>query len=167
MLRFFFKKRMIRRQRKRLMLQYLKYKFLVNLYPNNPILHYNCNFFITLPKRQHHFVFFDLKKKKEFGFSCGSFLIKMGRKTKSFKRNHKNIMSINLHFKKLYGAFLKYIYLFLINNFNYRQYLFFKKFLTMLLPSVYYFVHRQSYIPKFLNKRRIKRRVLRKLNRNS
>jgi len=154
---------MNRKQRRVLYNNYLDLRFRFNNSSRNLTDFFNCTFILSLPKRQQHFNFYDLKLEKKFGFSCGLFLLRMGRKLKSFKRNHKNIMSINLHFKKIYSSFFKYIYFFLINNFNYRQYAFFKKFMYMLSPSVYYFLHRQSYMPKFLNKRRIKRRVLRKL----
>lgn len=163
MFRFFFKKRCIKRQRKKLYSIYKYYRFIQNNSYKNQIYYYNITFFLTLPKRQQHFNFYDIKLNKYFNFSCGTFLSKMGRKAKFFKRNHKNIMSLTLHMKKLYGFYFRYIYMFVINNFNYRQYLFFKKFLEMLNPSIYYFLHRQSYMPKFLKNRRIKRRVLRQL----
>ena len=76
--------------------------------------------------------------------------------------NKINIYTLIIYF--IYSEFyFKYIYMFVINNFNYRQYLFFKMFLEMLNPHVYYFLHRQSFMPRFLNKRRVKRRVLRQL----
>jgi hypothetical protein len=163
MFRFFFKKRCIKRQRKKLYFTYKYYRFVQSNSCKNSVNFYNINFFLTLPKRQQHFNFYDLKLNKHFNFSCGTFLVKMGRKSKFFKRSYKNIMSLTLHMKKLYGYYFKYIYMFVINNFNYRQYLFFKKFLEMLNPHIYYFLHRQSFMPRFLNKRRIKRRVLRQL----
>lgn len=143
---------------------YLNINNAVALHLLNKKILYNSNIYLNLPKRQQFFNFFNIKTNKFFGFSAGVFLIKMGRNQKFFKRNNKNIMSITLQLKKEYLYYFKKIYLFFIRNFNYRQYCLFKKILNLISPSIYYFIHYKSFMPKFLNKKRIKRRVLKKLN---
>lgn len=124
---------------------------------------YTSNFFLTLPKRQQFFTIFNLTTLRQLNISAGRFLASFGRKAKFFKRNPKNITSIVLQLKKTYIHILKYIYFFYIKNYTKRQFLFFQKFLSLLQPTVEYFIHRQSFIPRFLPKKRIKRRVLRLL----
>ncbi len=127
--------------------------------------YYNSTVFFTLPKRQQFFTFFNLKTNKQLGFSTGVFLAKMGRKQKFFKRNPKNIMTLTLQLKKDYSFFFKKIYIYFIRNFNYRQYCLYKKIMDLITPKVFYFMHHQSFMPKFLKKKRIKRRVLKNLQR--
>ena len=95
--------------------------------------------------------------------SAGVFFTRMGRLQKFFKRNPKNIMTLTLQLKKDYIYYFRKIYLFFIKNFNYRQYCLYQKIMELVNPSIYYFVHHQSFMPKFLKKKRIKRRVLKTL----
>lgn len=164
MVRLFLKYRTLRRTKNKIMKLY--HKLLIHKVAPYLALekHYKSNFYLTLPKRQQNFVFYDISLKKFFSFTSGVYLTKMGRHMKSFKRNYKNMLVLILQLKKEYGYLLKYIYLFYIKNFNYRQYTFFKKLLNLVNPTIHYLVHKQSFMPKFLNKRRIKRRILHKLN---
>ena len=72
-------------------------------------------------------------------------------------------VSWNTFLKKDYIYYFRKIYLFFIKNFNYRQYCLYQKIMELVNPSIYYFVHHQSFMPKFLKKKRIKRRVLKTL----
>lgn len=121
---------------------------------------YDSFFFLTLPKRQQFFTIFNLKTKTQLNLSAGRFLAFFGKRAKFFKRNPKNIAGIVMQLKKSYSYLLKYIYLFYIKNCNKRQYLFFEKFVALIKPNIFFLVHKQSYIPRFLPVRRIKRKVL-------
>ncbi len=157
------KRRRSRKQLKRLIFLYSKIKHkLATFYTD--LNFYFTNFYVTLPKRQQHFLIYDLKQTKTIVFSSGQFLSIFGRRAKFFKRNPKNIAGLTLQLKNSYEDLLSRIYFFSLKNFNYRQYSFFWKFTDILKPRILYFLHKMSYIPRFLPKRRIKRRVLRLLN---
>lgn len=166
MLRLFFNKNILINNRKDIVYFYKK----INIFFNKTYIHkisfYRSNVYISLPKRQQHFNFFDIKFNSDINFSAGRYLLILGQKSKFFKRNHKNILSIILQLKKNFSKTLKRIWFFSLKNFNHRQYSFFKRFNIMLKPNIYYFLHKKSFMPLFLPKRRIRRRVLRLLKRN-
>lgn len=163
MLRFLFKRLSSKKQRTTIIKFYRSCKLSVQKFVGDKTLLYTSLVSITLPKRQQHFNFFDLKTKKYIHFSAGSYLLKIGRKAKFFKRNPKNLVSIVLQLKRDYPVLLKYIYIYYIKNFNYRQLNTLKKLYEILNPKIYYLCHRQSFLPQFLPKRRIKKRVYKKL----
>lgn len=156
---------MSRFYKKFLIRHYLEFSYLINKKARDNKNKYNSSIFLSLPKRQQFFNFLNIKTKKFTGFSAGIFLLKMGRNQKFFKRNPKNIMTITLQLKKEYLFFFKKIYLFYIKNFNFRQYCLYQKILSLISPKIYYLIHHQSFMPKFLKKKRIKRRVLKMLQR--
>ena len=163
MLRIFFKKKIIKKQRK-LVIQ--EYKRISSLFKKcySSIEHlYESNFSVTLPHRQQHFSFTDFKLNRVLSFSAGRYLLFMGHKSKYFKRRAANIVSIVLQLKRNFPRLLSLIYLFSLKNFNYRQFLFFKKLISIANPNIKYFMHKRSYLPKFLRKHRIRRRVLKML----
>lgn len=163
MLRIFIKKKIIKKQRKKIVYEYKKIaKLFKKSYSTNDLL-CESNFSVTLPKRQQHFNFIDFRLNRALGFSAGRYLLFMGHKSKYFKRRAANIVSIVLQLKRNFPRFLSLIYLFSLNNFNYRQFIFFKKFVSIANPSIKYFMHKRSYLPKFLRKHRIRRRVLKML----
>ena len=128
---------------------------------------YTTCFFLTLPKRQYIFSFWNLKNNKIINTSTGKILSKLTKsKSKFLKRDMGALPIITLNFKVNDLSLLKYIYLFSIKNFNKKQYDFFKKFCKLIQPNIYYLIHKQSYIPRFLSKRRIKRSVLKIINKN-
>jgi hypothetical protein len=159
MLRKFFRKRKIKLQRRKIFVLYKKIKYLFQKTKNIENFYKTC-FFLTLPKRQQFFTIHFLEKSIDKTFGAGYFLGQIGLKAKFFKRSVKNITGLVMHLKKIYIKDLKYIYMYNIKNYTYRQYLFFNKMLTLIEPNIHYLVHKQSYIPRFLRKRRIKRRVL-------
>lgn len=163
MLRIFFKKRIIRRQRKLIIYEYKKISNLFKKsYASTDFL-CESNFSVTLPKRQQHFNFNDFRSNRVLSFSAGRYLLFMGHKSKYFKRRAANIVSIVLQLKRNFPRLLSLIYLFSLNNFNYRQFIFFKKLMSIASPNIKYFMHKRSYLPKFLRKHRIRRRVLKML----
>lgn len=158
----FFKKRRIKKQIARVVYRYLLVKTrLTYNFVNKDF--YTTNFHVTLPKRQQHFVIQSFITKKPEIFSCGKFLNTFGKRSKYFKRDPRNVAALTLQLKSTHAEVLSKLYLFTLRNFNKRQYEFFFKFIDMLKPSVCYFLHKQSYIPRFLPRRRIKRVILRKL----
>lgn len=163
MFRFFFKRLTIKRQRQKVIAFYKFVRASLRKTTANPILFYNSTVLVTLPKRQQFFIFYDLKKEKVLNTSAGRYLLDIGRKAKFFKRQPQNIMGIVLHLKKIYPLLLQRIYLYSLPNFNYRQFLFYKRVKEIINPSIYYLFHAHSFMPKFLPKRRIKRRVLKLL----
>lgn len=137
----------------------LKFRKLKNLNLNS----FKSNFYLTLPKRQQHFVIMTLKTRKYITLSTGVLLKKLLNNAKFFKRIHTNISAITMQLKLNYPSLLNKIFLFYIKNFNYRQSIFFYKFIDIVNPQIYFFVHKQSFIPRFTPVRRIKRRVLKSL----
>lgn len=165
MLRSLFKKRkrVLKFNRKLFISNYLNLRKSFKQFVNVKNLYDLC-FFLTLPKRQQFFSFFFFKKNKFFTYSANYFLQKFSIKAKFYKRSSKNITSLVMHFKKIFKKELKFIYIFNIKNFSYRQYFFLSKIMELINPHIYYLIHKQSFIPRFLPKRRIKRKILRILS---
>lgn len=160
---FISKRRRSRKQLGKLLFVYRKLKNrFMTLFTD--LSFYKTSFYVTLPKRQQHFLIYNLETAKTTIFSAGQFLSVFGRRAKFFKRHPKNIAGITLQLKNSYDTILNRLYFFSLKNFNLRQYKFFVKFTDIMKPSVLYFFHKASYIPRFLPKRRIKRRILRMLN---
>lgn len=153
-------KRIARKQRKKIVGLYKKLKIFFHKSLVNIPEEYNVSFTLTLPKKQQYYNIFEYATNKRYNFGVGVFLSKFGKRGRFFKRTAKNIPGVVLNFKRNYKKLIQYIFIFFIKNFSYRQFLFFKKFNEMIKPNIYYLWHKQSYIPRFLPKRRIKRRVL-------
>lgn len=146
------------------------YKKLANRFDDLLVNHskiYTTCFFLKLPQRQYIFSFWDLKNNKIINTSTGKILSSLTKsKSKFLKRSKDALPIITLHFKVNNLELLKNIYLFSIKNFNKRQYDFFKKFCKLIQPNIFYLVHKQSYIPRYLSKRRIKRSVLKLISKD-
>lgn len=153
-------KKIVRRQRKKIIGLYKKLKIFFHQSVVVIPVEYNVSFTLSLPQKQQYYNIFEYKTNKRSNFSVGLFLSKFGKRGRFFKRTARNIPGVVLNFKKNYKKLIQYIFIFFIKNFSYRQFLFFKKFNEILKPNIYYLWHKQSYIPRFLPKRRIKRRVL-------
>lgn len=166
MLRTFFSKHIIQKQRAQTVYIYKNTQFAVNKTLLEKYIFFKSNFYITIPKRQQHFNIFEFKKLKDINFSTGVYLLTIGQKSKFFKRNPKNMLSMILQMKSNLISVLESIWLFSLRNFNYRQFTFFKKFCSAITPEIAYFVHKRSFMPLFLKKRRIRRRVLHLLKKN-
>lgn len=138
-------------------------QFIIRFRPTvNKISKYaNCCFFYSLPARQHQFTIWQFLPKKHINFSTGKFLNMLKKNVKFYKRDSRSTATLMLQLKKVYGSLLKYIYYMRINNYNYRQFNFFVKYVELFNPYIYFFQTKQSFIPRWTTKRRIKRRVLR------
>lgn len=164
MYRIFFKKKTLKLQRKKLIKVYYKLLYAFKNFSSNKSILYKTIFILTLPKRQQFFSLIDLQTKKFYGLSSGRLLSNFGRKAKFFKRSVKNCAAVSMQLKASYSFLLKYIYLYIIKNFNQRQVTFFKKFLSINDVKILYFLHKQSFIPRFLPQRRIKKKILKSIN---
>lgn len=160
MLRFFFKKKRLKKTQKKLLAFYKSIKNLNNLSLKPRIALFDSLVFQNLPKRQQHFNFININSGAQNTLTSGFLLKSLGRKAKFFKRNPKNITGIVLHLKKNYLNFFKNVYIYSIKNFNKRQFLMFKKIQELLTPSIEYFIHKKSYIPRFLPKKKNKKKNL-------
>ena len=141
---------------------------IVSLYTNKLLKkvsdYSKCCFFFSLPKRQHQFTIWNFKPYKHENFSTGKFLSTLKKNINFFKRDSRNTATVMLQLKKVFGITLKYIYYMRISNYNYRQYNFFIKYMELFNPHIYFLQHKQSFIPRWMGKGRIKRRVLRMLS---
>lgn len=140
---------------------YLRFRFYSKKTVRRPSDYAKCCFFFSLPKRQHQFTIWSFNPPKHDNFSTGKFLNMLKKNIKFYKRDSRNTATIMLQLKRAYSTTLKYIYYLRISNYNYRQFNFFTKYMELFSPLIYFFQHRQSFIPRWTPKRRIKRRVLR------
>jgi len=118
-------------------------------------------FSLFMHKKLHYYSFFVKKKLKTF--SNGQILYKRTKITKFFKKSRKSFgASINLLNKKLKRNLNK-IFFFYCKNFNYKNYLWLKKFFYLLEPTINFaiFTRGWSYVHKY--RRRIKKKILRNL----
>lgn len=160
----YLKRRIVRKHLKVVIKWYSQICYRYLTYAKDNFKYYTDMFFVTLPKRQQHFTFLDLTIDKQQYFSSGQLLNVFGRRAKYFKKHPKNIAALILQLKNAYQANLTRLYLLKLKNFNYRQYLFFFKFMEALKPEICFFLHKKSYLNKISPKRRIKRKYLKKLN---
>lgn len=166
MLRIFFKKWSSKYQRKKLIKTYKK--LIIFLHDNThsfskQLSFFNNLFFTSLPARQQFFFIFNMKKKKQFNYSSGILLKQPNKNMKFFKRNIKNITALVLYLKRYLLSSVQHIYMYYVKNFNKRQLLFFKKLHSLIKPDIQFFIFKRSFMPRFLPKRRIRRKVLRLL----
>lgn len=159
----YFKLRRLKRRIRKIILRFRKIRrYFLTEYSDNSF--YTSCFHVTIPKRQQHFRLQKLATQQTRVFSGGQILQIHSKRSKFFKRHYQNIASIIMQLKIGYPEFLKKIYLFSLKNFNRRQFIFFEKFTDALRPTVKYFMHKQSFAPRFLPKRRIKKNVFRMIN---
>ena len=116
MLRFFFKKKRLKKTQKKLLAFYKSIKNLNNLSLKSRITFFDSLVFQNLPKRQQHFNFININRGAQNTLTSGFLLKSLGRKAKFFKRNPKNITGIVLHLKKNY---LNTVSIFFFTNLNF------------------------------------------------
>jgi len=122
-------------------------------------------FFLTMHKKLHYFSF--IYDKKKYVLSAGRILKKTNKSIKFFKKSRKSIIVtigiLNRNLKKNF----KRINFFLCNNFNYRNYLWIKKYIRMISPKIKYFIltNNWNYIVK--QKRRLKKKILKNIVKNN
>jgi hypothetical protein len=161
----YYKRKIISKSKINLVVLYKKFSLKINKILLNFTDIYTTCFFLNTPKRQYIFCFWDLKLNKIVNTTTGKLLKLIVKNFNKFlKRSIKSLPLLILHFKANDFYLFKNIYLFKLKNFNKKQFDFFKKFCILLKPNVHYLVHKQSYIPRFLPKRRIKRSVLKLIN---
>lgn len=126
----------------------------------------NIKFFsLLLHKKLHYYNFFF--QKKYFTFSNGQLLKVRAKLTKFFKKSRKShgasIVALN---KKVHKNLFN-INFFYCKNFNYKNYLWFKKFIDLIKPKIGCLMLTQgwNYVHKY--RRRIKKKILRNLIKNS
>lgn len=100
-------------------------------------------FSIFMHKKLTYFKY--IAKSKAYIYSTGQLLKKKIKKIKFFKKSLKNfghtISLLNQKFSKP----IKSIYLFYCKNFNYKNYLWIKKFYSLSNPNIRYFVVSNSW----------------------
>jgi hypothetical protein len=125
---------------------------------------YKSTFILSFPKKQQRLSIFRLDAKKDLHFSMGRLLRFAKYRGKFIKKKRTSIMTAILLLKKNYLKYLLNVYLCVIKNFNMRQFYFFMQYLDIFQPSIWFVIHKQSFIPRFTPKRRISRTVVRLIN---
>ena len=142
-----------------------KFYFFIFYKKNLKKKNYTPYFYLTNHKKLHYFIFnYNLK---HYVLSAGRLLKKANKFIKFFKKSRKNIIvSINILNKNLKNKFKK-INFFICKNFNYKNYLWIKKYQYLIKPFINYLLITNSwdYISK--QKRRIKKKILRNLIKNN
>lgn len=116
----------------------------------------------SLPNRQH--IIGVNTKLKSYIFSTGYILAVLNIKLKYYKRSLKANSSILLSIQRLFTSDIQHIYLYRCLNFNYRQLLFLQKFYKLINPKIFYFQHKKSYNINYSPQKRIKKRIVKLLN---
>lgn len=136
-------------------------KYLLENYFFNNIKLYKSTIQISLPKRQHYTtVLLDAYKRV---YSTGLILSISNIKLKYYKRSHRSNTGHILFLQNTYLTAIKHLYLYYVLNFNFRQWIFFNKFLTLVNPNILILQHKKSYNTCYRPVKRLKRRVLKVL----
>ena len=142
-----------------------KFYFFFQIKKNKKIDNFMPYFYLVNHKKLHYFIFnYNLK---HYVCSAGRLLQKANKFIKFFKKSRKNItVSINILNKNLKNKFQK-VNFFICKNFNYKNYLWLKKYQYLIKPQFNYLVLTNSwdYISK--QKRRIKKKIIRNLIKNN
>lgn len=119
---------------------------------------YTASLQVCLPQRQHHtcFTTSSFKKIRSTGLILSLSDIALKYYKRSFKANTGHILFL----QKIFLNSLKYLYLYYVINFNYRQWLFFQKFMLLISPQILILQHKKSYNTYYRPIKRLKRRVL-------
>ena len=155
---------------------------LINIYDNNLTNLYiqyliinkqikkNKNFFISkfflyIHKKLHYYNITQLEK--QFIFSNGRLLRVRTKLTKFFKKSRKSYGASITALNKIFKKKLIKINFFFCKNFNYKNYLWMKKLVSLVNPQINFFIvtNGWTYVHKY--RRRIKKKILRNLIKNS
>lgn len=126
---------------------------------------FNYKFSLTLglPKRQHIFNFFNFITAKYAVLTTGVLFKQYLTVASFYKKQLDATVALILLLKRfLFFKYSTFFYVF-IYNLNYRQYVFFSKFLELIAPSIFLLLAKKPHILRLKYKKRIKRRVLRLL----
>ena len=89
-----------------------------------PYKRYNSFFFISSPQRQLYYILYNLQTNKQINYSSACFLKLFTNSAKYYKKSHRNIGPITMHFRKMYKNLLKKIFFFKINNYTFKHQVF-------------------------------------------
>lgn len=122
-------------------------------------------FSVLMHKKLHYYNFYYINKY--YTISNGQLLKVRTKLTKFFKKSRKSHGSSIVALNKKLNKQLNKINFFFCKNFNYKNYLWLKKFLEVIKPTINYFIisHGWNYVHKY--RRRIKKKILRNLIKNS
>jgi len=122
-------------------------------------------FYLINHKKLHYFIF--NYNSKHYVLSAGRLLKKANKFIKFFKKSRKNIIvSINILNKNLKTNFKK-INFFICKNFNYKNYLWLKKYNYLIKPSINYCIITNSWDYLIKQKRRLKKKILKNIIKNN
>lgn len=161
-----FQKIFLRFNRKKYRLLYYKNlvifynKFSLEKYIYGDKILFNLGLNVYQPKRQ---LYTDVFYNKVKTISTGVVLKDSVITLKCYKRKMIANSAIILYLQRTYGEVLRYLYFFFLKNFTYRLWNFIEKLWVLVEPSIFIFLHNQSYNPTIKRVKRIKRRVLRML----
>ena len=122
-------------------------------------------FFLYINKKLHYYNITPIKK--QFIFSNGRLLKVRTKLTKFFKKSRKSYGASVTALNKILKKKLLKINFFFCKNFNYKNYLWLKKLITLVNPQINYFMVTGgwTYVHKY--RRRIKKKILRNLIKTS
>ncbi len=121
------------------------------------------NWILLKKKKQQHFSYQDLLNNKSFTYSTGKLLPKSLLKLKYLKRSLRSVAVTIQLFKKYKLLEITNISYFFIKNFNKHNYLWLKKYYTLLVPSINFLIFKKSFAFTPKGPKRIKRTVFRSL----
>jgi hypothetical protein len=100
-------------------------------------------FFLLVKKKMHRYLVFN--KLKLYNISNGQILNYKNKKTiKFFKKSNKSISASISLLNKKFKKKLKKVFFFYCRNYNYKNYLWVKKYFYLIKPIIYYFMVTKS-----------------------
>jgi hypothetical protein len=142
-----------------------KFYLILNKHNTHKKTYFISKFFLYIHKKLHYYNVSPFEK--QFIFSNGRLLHVRTKLTKFFKKSRKSygasITALNKYLKKKMSK----INFFFCKNFNYKNYLWLKKLVSLVNPQINYFMVTGgwTYVHKY--RRRIKKKILRNLIKNS
>lgn len=122
-------------------------------------------FFLFIHKKLHYYSI--TQSRKQFIFSNGRLLKVRTKLTKFFKKSRKSYGASITALNKIFKKRLIKIDFFFCKNFNYKNYLWLKKLISLVNPKINFLIITGgwTYVHKY--RRRIKKKILRNLIKNS
>ena len=115
-----------------------------------------------VPKKQHYLKIND--SLNIYIYSSGFILKKLQINLKYYKKSTKSNASTILYIQRVFFSKIKYIYFYRCLNFTIRQWIFLQKFYKLINPNIFLFQHKKSYNVNYSPKKRIKKRIVKLLN---
>jgi hypothetical protein len=141
------------------------YYLIINKQITNKKSYFISKFFLYIHKKLHYYNI--TLNTKQFVLSNGRLLKVRTRLTKFFKKSRKSYGASITALNKLFKKKLFKINFFFCKNFNYKNYLWLKKLVSLINPEINHFMVTQgwTYVHKY--RRRIKKKILRNLIKSS